>query len=103
MGKWFLRLKIYTFFFDALSKGTLFSNTETHDKMLAYSELSDFTYGCGVCEMGTLGFGHSGATPGFISLATINPDKKNTAIIFCFNTYMDGFMQATVEAIDEIM
>jgi D-alanyl-D-alanine carboxypeptidase len=89
-------------FFDALSKGELFIKAETQDVMFSYCELSGFTYGCGVCTMGSLGYGHSGATAGFISLATFNPDD-NSAIIFCFNDYNEIFMNAVVEAIAGLM
>ena len=74
-------------FFDALSKNELFQNQSTLDTMLAWSALSDYSYGLGISRWNfVLGYGHDGATLGFSSFATIDP-QTGAVIIFGTNDF----------------
>lgn len=90
-------------FLNALSSGELFSQEATLNAMLAFTPISNFSYGLGMLNFGEeIGFGHTGGTLGFFSCAMINP-ATSTALILIYNTYNNECMGAAVGAILGIM
>ena len=80
-------------FYNALFQCNLFNNISTLELMETGSPLSENnSSGLGLhLYHNEFGFGHSGSTAGFLSVATVNP-QTGTALILCYNQYNDDFM-----------
>ena len=83
---------LYTFY-NALLQGNLFASISTLELIKTGSPLSENnSSGLGLhIYHNEFGFGHSGSTAGFVSIATVNP-QTGTALILCFNQYDDEVM-----------
>jgi len=91
---------LYTFF-HALVAGDLYNEQSTLDAMLAFTPLSNFTYGLGISKFGSY-VGHNGLTLGFNSFATVESEGI-VVLIFCYNsTYLD-FSHVVTNGIKSIL
>ena len=85
-------------FFDALTSGGLYNEQGTLNAMLAFTPLSNFSYGLGISNGKTIkGLGHNGVTPGFVSFASVNPND-NTSVIFCCNSVSEHINGCNIES-----